>query len=213
MNRIVFLLFLASLLTGCASKQRFGYPISPAASSSTAGRAVEILPISDTRTNRLIDRHFTTNLLAEVREVVGKELESTGLFKPALTPKEMEKHAVAELRLKTELLQLEWEVPHYNRIVGITFAVSLFTGGIGGLIYAATETDVNGHVLVHFALSETGQPRVLLDNVYLGTYTERRPKLSCDTSETQARVTTEAFKNAASKFKVDLHKLHPTSSP
>jgi len=149
MKNLLALALLPLLLAGCASRQRFGYPVSPAPSRTAAVKTVEILPISDTRTNRLIDSHFTTNLLADVREVVGKELESTGLFKPlntlALTPTETddfsrrdfvrsprEREERPAMTLKTELARLEWEVPHYNRMIGITFAASLLTGGIAG---------------------------------------------------------------------------------
>jgi hypothetical protein len=74
MQALLTLLFPV-LLAGCSSKQRFGYPIPSTPSSNAAGRTVEVLPVSGTRTSRLIDGRFSTNLLAEVRKVIGKELE------------------------------------------------------------------------------------------------------------------------------------------
>jgi len=236
-------LLLALLLTGCASRQPFGYSMSPTPSGSVAGRTVEVLPVSDTRTNHFIDRHFTTNLLDKVREAVAREVESTGLFRPqvtlaltpALSPKETEKNgaltqapspltplpsdgrgepkdgALGETRptltLKTELKRAQWEVPHYDAILGNTFLLSFFTGGIGGGIYISTSTQVNGFVVVQFELTEAPGGRVLLNKEYSGFHTEKMAKASCDSSTTKRRMATEAFKDAMTQFKADLVKL------
>jgi len=75
----------------------------------------------------------------------GKMPPSTAGGTPAATD---EKRGPAELRLKTELKRLEWEVPNYNSIIGNTFLLSLFTGGIGGGIYISTSTSVNGFAVL-----------------------------------------------------------------
>ena len=212
MKQILASLLFALVFTGCASKQRFGYPISAAPSGSVAGRTVEVLPISDTRTNRFIDRHFITNLLADVQEMVGKELESTGQFQSQKTlagtsASERTNGNSGERRLSTELRRVQWEVPNYDAILGKTFLYSLFTGGIGGVIYISTSTQVNGFVVVHLELAEARGGRVLLAKEYPGFYTEKMAKASCDTSTTKRRMTTEAFKDAMTQFKADLKRV------
>lgn len=217
-------LILALLLTGCASRQPFGYSTSPAPSGRAAGRTVEVLPVSDTRTNHFIDRHFTTNFLDKVREAVAKEVESTGMFRVVGMPSPVtpadgnprpalpETPAASELTLKTELKRVQWEVPHYDTILANTFLLSLFTGGIGGGIYISTSTQVNGFVVVHFELTEAQGGRVRLAKEYPGFYTEKMAKASCDSSKTQRRMATEAFKDAITKFKTDLRQL-PAEPP
>lgn len=261
MKQLSILLFLVFLLSGCASKQRFGYQLSTAPSAALSGRTVEVLPISDTRTNRALNGSFTTNLLEDVRGVVAWELAGTGQFKlhslpasnPALNPATNAPSAAssgvahggrgaaqtgprpervpepdskmppstaggtpvatvvengpAELRLKTELKRLEWEVPNYSSMLANTFLLSLFTGGIGGGIYISTSTSVNGFAVVQMELSEIQGGRVLLSQEYSGFHTEKMAKASCDSSTTQARMASQAFKDALTKWKNDLQRL------
>jgi hypothetical protein len=128
----------------------------------------------------------------------GKMPPSTAGGTPAATD---EKRGPAELRLKTELKRLEWEVPNYNSIIGNTFLLSLFTGGIGGGIYISTSTSVNGFAVVRMELAEVQGGRVLLNQEYSGFYTEKMAKASCDTSTTKACLASQAFKDAMAKWK------------
>jgi hypothetical protein len=262
MKQLLSFVFLVCLLTGCASRQRFGYQINTTPAGSVAGaRPVEVLPVSDVRTNRAIDGSFTTNLLEDVRGIVGWELAGTDQFKPQTIPAPNpalhpaanaesasapspthggrgatqtsfwkvsasdsgsktppstadgtpaatdDNRSPAELRLKTELKRLEWEVPNYNSIVANSFLLSLFTGGIGGGIYIGTSTTVNSFAVVQMELSEIQGGRVLLSQEYSGSHTEKMAKASCDTSTTKARMASHAFKDALTKWKVDLQRL------
>lgn len=204
--------FLAVFLfAGCASPQRFGYTVSPAPARPTGpARAVEILPVSDVRTNKEIDGHFTATLLEDVRAAVASELESTGRLRPVNVVSNAGGGS-AELRLRPELRRLEWEVPGYGAILGKTFVASVLTGGIGGGIYISTSTTVNGFAVVHLELTEAQGGRVILAREYPGFYTEKIAKASCDTRPTRTRVAAEAFKHAMQQFKEELQRL--PSSP
>jgi len=130
-----------------------------------------------------------------------------------LSPKEREENGAAEWRLRPELKRLDWEVPGYSSMVSKTFLLSLFTGGIGGVIYISTSTTVNGFAVVHLELTETRGRHVVLSREYPGFYTEKMAKGSCDTSSTRSRMVTEAFKLAMEQFKADLARLKMPNAP
>lgn len=208
----IAILLLALVFAGCASPQRFGYTVSPApAAAAGPARTVEVLPVSDVRTNKQIDEYFSATLLEDVRAAVASELVGTGLFRPV----NVLSNAVggsAEILLHPELTRLEWEVPGYSAMIGKAFLISLTTGGIGGGIYISTLTTVNGFAVVRVELKEAQGGRVLLAQEYPGFYTEKIAKGSCDTRTTRARVVTEAFKRAMDEFKKELQRL-PFSPP
>jgi hypothetical protein len=85
------------------------------------------------------------------------------------------------------------------------------TDGIGGGIHISTSTQVNGFAVVHLELTEAPGGRGLLNQEYSGFHTEKMAKASCDSSTTRARMASQAFKDAMTKFKADLGK--PPSGP
>lgn len=203
MRSLVLLLILvtATFSSGCA-RQRFSYVVPPPGPSNPAGKVVEVLAPTDGRTNRQIDRVLVTNYLSEVPGLLAADLSSTGQFK-SVSP-QGSNAAPAELLVKTELQRLDWEVPAYNTILGMTFVTSVFTGGIGGLIYLSTSTDVNAVAVVRFELSEVNGGKVVASQAVTGRHTERMAKMSCDTHETKARVVALAFQDAVAQWKAEL---------
>lgn len=134
------------------------------------------------------------------------ELRNSGLFSSV----ELQTNAapVEAYVLQTTLKDLRWEVPHYDRILGTTFAVSLFTGGIGGIIYGCTGTEVLGHSSLHFTVTDTRVAGTLLDRDYSGTTTLRKAKLSCDTAPTRREVAAGALKDVIDDLQADLQQLN-----
>jgi hypothetical protein len=203
---LIIPLVVASLLTGCA-RQRFGYPLPASAAPNPTGKAAEILAISDVRTNRQIDEALVTNYLSQVAEVLTAELQSMGHLRSVFV--QGTNSIRADLLVRTEMQRLEWEVPNYNTIIGITFFASLLTGGIGGIIYGSTSTDVNGMAVVRFEISDINPQRVIMSREFTGRHKERVSKLNCDSNETKARVASLAFRDAVEQLKAELRRVLP----
>ena len=106
--------------------------------------------------------------------------------------------------LNGELHRFAWEVPNYKRIVGTAAAVSFATGGIGGLAYGSTSTDVHGHVRVRFVVKKKESEVAALDKEYEATVTEKKAKLNSDLPKTRRAIVARALKDVMEQFKADL---------
>jgi hypothetical protein len=61
--------------------------------------------------------------------------------------------------------------------VSTAFTIRLLTGGITGVGYGVTATDVFGHATLHIRLVDTQQKRVVLERDYQATAKDHRSKL------------------------------------
>lgn len=137
--------------------------------------------------------------------VIANELTNSGLCKAV----ELKPNAStnSQYDLQCTLHCLEWEVPDYKHKVRTAFTVSLLTGGIGGVAYGSTSTEVYGRAKMRFVVSEKNRNEVLLDREYSGAATERKSKFNCDTATTYREMAAKAFQQAFEQFKADLEKV------
>jgi ribulose kinase len=91
--------------------------------------------------------------------------------------------------------------------VGTAFAVSLLTGGIGGIAYGASGTDVFGFAAVRVKLIDVRQGRVVLEREYEASAKDNRSKFNCDTPATYREMAAGAFKQVIEDLKEDLRKI------
>jgi hypothetical protein len=195
------------LMVGCATRQPFVYSYPPLQKDAPANLGtVAIEPTKDLRT--------TTNELDQVLflpqgldQIVAREIESTGRFARIVSLTNGVARGNDDLLLDVKLNRLTWEIPRHSQIVGTVFVISLFTGGIGGIIYGSTSTDVLGHAELSFKLSNPSKSRVLLEGRYTGDIQEKVTKLSCDTPGTGRTIAGKAVKLAMEQFKSDLNHL------
>jgi len=147
-------------------------------------------------------------------EVLVRELQGAGVFKQvSLTTRGI---AADHYLLEPSLVDLRWEVPDYKRKVSTAFTISLLTGGIGGIGYGATGTDVFGHATLHIKLIDPRQQQVVLERDYRATAKDNRSKLRCDTPTTYREMAASALKQAIEDFKKDLQQLQispPKATP
>jgi hypothetical protein len=202
------ILVLVTATTGCVTPKPLPYHFAEAKPAPGHGPELALAPAKNAR--------MAKDKMDEVLElptcldsVMVKELEGSGLFrKVSLNTNGI---ASAEYVLEPSLLELRWEVPDYGKIVGTTFAVSVLTGGLGGIGYGATGTDVLGHASLRVKLTEGQSKTVILDREYRATAKDNRAKLSCDTPNTYREMAAAALKDVIGQLKEDLHKLVGTS--
>ncbi|MBC8096103.1 MAG: hypothetical protein H7Y43_09845 [Akkermansiaceae bacterium] len=188
------------------SQKPLPYSYSVPQPALAGGPVLAVCPALTTRApkdNEIMDKCLA--LPACIDPVIVTELGGSGMF--STVGLQTEALPGTAYVLRTTLADLRWEVPHYDRLVMNTFLFSLCTGGIGGLIYGSTDTEVLGHTAVHFTLSDP-QGVLLLDRDYTGITAIRKTKLSCDTPVTRREVAAGAFKSAFDKFKDDLRQLN-----
>jgi hypothetical protein len=145
-----------------------------------------------------------------IDSVLVTELQGAGLFKKV----GLSTNGVVADRylLEPSLIDLRWEVPDYKRKVGTAFTISLLTGGIGGVGYGVTGTDVFGHATLHVKLTDTQQKQVVLDRQYQATAKDNRSKFSCDTPNTYRDMAARALKQVVEDLKKDLRELQEATT-
>lgn len=148
--------------------------------------------------------------------VVVKELDGSGLFSSVeLNTNEAPKTGYL---LTCKINELRWEVPNYDHLLDTVGVVSFLTGGVGGVIYGSTDTDVLGHAEIRFSLTNLDSGEMLLNRDYAATITEKKAKLRCDTPATYREVAAKSFQTTIAAFEKDLRqtKLNqptPAESP
>lgn len=195
-------IFLSLLCVGCVSQKPLPFQFSTLQSSPASAPKLLISPVTDQRSKKdTMDK--VIEIPAALDVVLVKELQNVGLFSSVTNPSS---NFPKSYQIQTVLKDLRWEVPNYNRTVGTTFAISLLTGGIGGIAYGSTGIDVLGHAKMQFTLTDS-KKKLLLDREYDATFTERKAKLNCDTPDTYREVAAGALKNVIEKLTVDLREL------
>jgi hypothetical protein len=192
--------------TGCISQKPLPYSAVPAKLRET-GPQLSILPIEDRRAAKDdMDRVLAIPQCVEV--VLAQEMEGVGMFQKVSRQTSPPQSGYT---LRVALDRLQWEVPNYDRILGTTLGVSIATGGLGGLIYGSTGTEVLGHASMEMVL--TSGDAVLLNKKYVGLAKEEKAKMNSDTPATYREVAAKAVADAISQFKADLLALETGGTP
>jgi hypothetical protein len=210
-NLQYLLLFTLVVLTSaCATPSEFIYPeISKSTLYNEEKLVCELEELKDKRTQQKeIDKIYKNPPVIEIQKILQKELINSGFFTEIHLATEIPNDHAGYL-IKPSLVRLEWEVPDYDNLVGTTFVVSLLTGGIGGLVYASTSTDVFGYVDLEIELYDLSTENLLTKKIYKGLIKQNMAKLSSDTPETKATIIGLAAQSAINQFKEDLLTLLP----
>jgi hypothetical protein len=201
-----------SIFVGCATKSAFIYDRPEMKGGVASGRVLVCGETVDNRAEHDLDKVYEGDTLEQVRMSIEQEMMSTGLFEKvvwAKTSRESEespKTSGRQFFLNTSLNELKWEVPGYQALQTKAFVAGFATGLVGGLIYGATSTDVNGASRLTVQFSDRTSGKLLIDKEYTGSYKTTKAKLKCDSNDTKAEVAGKALKDAMEQFKADILK-------
>jgi hypothetical protein len=221
MLKMALVFVTLATLFGCATKSAFVYERPEIKGGATTGRVLLCKGTQDTRQERSLDTVYEGDTLEHVRQIIEQEMMSTGLFEKVVWTKteagseDGYKASGNRFSLDTALNDLRWEVPGYDALQTKAFIAGLATGLVGGLVYGATSTDVNGASKVSARLVDLSAGKALVDKEYVGSFKTTKAKMSCDTSETKAEVAGKALKDAMEQLKADVTKAltSATASP
>jgi hypothetical protein len=201
--KIYLIVFFSILfLAGCQSP-KFAYK-APPPSLNSAGPSILIMPLTDSRTNRDMDKVLEKGYLVDVQKAIGDELQSMDFFSSVTVITNETALPTADLKLNPTLRRLEWEIPNYGALETKAFMVGLFTGIIGGSIYAATGIDIYGHSILDVRVDQA--TNTLFNFEYSDSITNHVKKAVCDTSNTKANMMVQAFQKTMGEVKTDLQK-------
>ena len=206
-TRTALALTLLVLLCGCgAAKLPFTYTYS--SRETPAGNVVVALQsIRDNRTDREIDKIYANSPSNEVNTILKEEISGTGLVKSVVVKDSSGsaddlRSSGANFLVIPVLKELKWEVPGYDTIKTLAFTTSFLTGGVGGMIYGSTSTDVYGIAELSIRIVDVNSTDVL-DKAYTARIEDRKAKLVCDTPGTKSEMVGRALKEAVDKFRAD----------
>jgi hypothetical protein len=192
------------LTSGCVSTKPLPYHFAQPVPPPSNGPELAVAPTKNARPAK--DNMDKVLQLPDCLDnVLVKELEGAGVFGQV----HLSTNGIAadQYLLEPSLVDLRWEVPDYDRKVATVFAVSLLTGGIGGIGYGATGTDVLGHAKLHVKLTDMQKRQVVLEREYQATAKDNRSKLNCDTPSTYREMAASALKQIIEDLKQDLRNL------
>jgi hypothetical protein len=197
-------------LLGCQAP-KFAYQASPA-KRNPAGPSILVMPITDGRTNKMMDHVLEKNYFADVQRAIADELESMGAFRQVIFMTNSANEAHTELKLAPKIRKLEWEIPNYGKLQAQAFAVGLFTGVIGASIYLSTDIDVYGRSTIDVRIDPVEGDVPVLETKYSATVTNRLKKASCDSPKTKASMMSQAFQKTMEQMKADIANRLNTNS-
>jgi hypothetical protein len=199
------------LLAGCKSPEFACNELPP--SLDVAGPSIVVLPMADSRSNRLADQVFRNGYLTDVQGAIGQELQSMRYFSSVTIVKDNEIPPKADLQLTPTLQRLDWELPHHGRVetakaVAHTFNfIGNVTLGLPvGNLYLHSGTPVCGNSALNVAVRRRADQKVLLDTAFFDTVTNRFKKSDCDKAQTKATVMLAAFENTQAELREELLK-------
>jgi hypothetical protein len=195
---LVFLVLLVGI--GCASQKPLPYSYTSPQPLPVTGPKLIIAELKDERSRDEMDK--VLKVQESVEEVVFKEMEGAGIFREVEQRREGDGESFT---LKPTIRELRWEVPDYDRKLGIAIGIGVATGGIGGFIYGSTGTDVYGYSSMQFVLLH-GEKEILTKE-YKAKAIEKKSKLACDTAPTYREMAAKALQQIMLEFKSDLQKV------
>lgn len=166
---------------GCVSQKPLPFAYGTPLPARASGPGLAVMTSESVRPAKSVEDEVL-KIPQCVDPVTVKELQGVGLFSTVtLCTNSTPKNGYV---LHSQLKELRWNVPNHDAMVTTTFIVSFFTGGIGGVIYGCTDTDVFGYADVHFRLENAQTRETVLDRDFKATEKRRTTKLSCDLPDT-----------------------------
>lgn len=208
------LICIGLIVSGCAGKSKFVTDRLTGPVETGRGKIVALLaPVADQRAvKQEFDKVYDGNPANDIQFILEKDLLSTNLFDKVITVSEASQSVPADVVIEPTLQVLKWEVPDYDALLQRVFFVSMLTGGIGGVIYGSTDTDVHGYAAMHFRVMNVAKDTIL-DKSYEGHHQEQMAKMRCDTPDTKVRMTGESLKKVLQQLDSDLRGLLGTAKP
>lgn len=192
---IIFFGFVALLFTGCATTIPFQYQHPESTQSGYTDMSIAYSYVNDQRAEKDTDKIFESCPVEDLNKTIGEEIRSTGLFRKVISipPDKMDDEKYLQNQdidfvMNSSLKEMKWEIPDYDKIQTTIFIVSFLTGGIGGVIYGSTDSDIYGDMKQRITLIEQNSGKILLDKEYTGHIEERKTKFKCDTLKTKAEI-------------------------
>lgn len=209
LKHLVGIICLCLLVSGCVSKGKFVMddPLSRPTENSK-GRIVALLtPVADQRPDKQeLDKIYDGDISKDIQLILQKNLLGTNIFDNVIAVPEAGQGVQAAFVIEPTLQILKWEVPGYESMVNKVFIVSLFTGGLGGMIYGSTDIEVKGKAAMHFRVTNTANNSIW-EKSYESSYQEQKAKMVCDTPETKVRITRESLDKIFQSLDSDLKDL------
>jgi len=205
-KQLITFICIVILLSGCATKSKFVFEPLPEQQDKKRGAIIAALaPVTDNRDpeNR-IDKYYDGDPLKDVQTMLERELLSTALFDKVVSLPKPDAETKANLLIETSLKKMEWGVPDYESLQTKAFLVGLFTGLIGGAIYANTDTEVYGDSSIQMKVIEQPAGKVILEKSYEAHHEETVKKMHCDTPPTRIDMAGKSLKKAFQAMNADL---------
>jgi len=199
--------FVIMFFSGCAGKSPFIYEDNSSSNLKADGPSIAIQYIIDKRTGDTdIDESFETDPLIDMSNILKNEIESTGYFSNVYLIEENSSYLNTDhfYIIRPYLINMKWEIPNYEDMIGNLMFISLITGGLGGIIYGSTETDVLGDVSLNIVMENKYSGHVLIDKQYNGHSKKSYSKFVSDSNFKKSRVIGYAFSEIMSKLKSDI---------
>lgn len=200
MKRIPLLLIaITALLSGCANgpAKKATLPITPTqfrASTETKTAQVAI-SVEDKRADNSLDAILELPADQQLTQALQAAIVQSKLLSENATSKDA-------LDISVSMNKLEWFVPGYKAMIKKAFATSFLTGGLGGLAYGSTDTEVHG--LCELTITVKWNGEALLTKTYSDAHIEKMAKLKCDSMQTKSRMAAISVSHVVDAFLPDL---------
>ncbi len=205
----IFMGLCIILLAGCATKSQFIYDHPDENTLASQQELIAlVMPVNDLREDeKEIDQIFADDPLLEIQKIIKEEIASTGYFSEVILQQENQPVVNADIIFVPHLRKMQWMVPDYDDMIGKVYIISFLTGGIGGVAYGSTETDVIGDVELKLEIIEQSTNDVLHEKIHSGHHKQKMAKMNCDAPETKATVVGKSLKNAMVELSSDLNEV------
>lgn len=92
------------------------------------GPSIQVLPFTDSRTNRVMDEVLEKNYMVDVQKAIGDELAGMNYFCSVTVITNQANNQSTDWQLQPAVRQLNWEIPRYGALQAKAFAVGICTG-------------------------------------------------------------------------------------
>ena len=191
--------------SGCVSQKPLPFTYSTPLRAPIGAPTLAVLPAQDARGAK-DDMDEALRLPQCLDAVIVQELANSSLF--SNVELQTNGQPKADYVLQCKINKLSWDVPDYDDLLGTEFIVSFLTGGVGGVIYGCTDTDVFGYADINFNLVSRRDQRPMLNRDYDSTFIETKIKFKCDTPNTYREVAAKSLRMSFDRFENDARQMN-----